>query len=121
MEKYPITENVDEELDKLKPSTICKYCCAETFSHESKTFCYSGEIVLNMNDIGEELYDLYTLMSKDFIQFRTFIRTYNTNFAFISFGVKYDKELCKKKKKGIYAFRVQGKVYYYINDLILLG
>ena len=40
-------------------------------------------------------------------EFRTYVRTYNNTFAFTSFGVKYDKNLCMRNK-GIYTFRVQG-------------
>ncbi|KAL0327904.1 UNVERIFIED_CONTAM: hypothetical protein Scaly_2223000 [Sesamum calycinum] len=44
-------------------------------------------------------------------------RTYNNAFAFTSFGVTYDKELCRNEK-NIYTFRVQGLVYHFLNDLI---
>ena len=53
------------------------------------------------------------------VEFRKYVRTYNNTFAFTSFGVKYDKDLCKGDR-GIYTFRVQGQVYHYINELIPL-
>jgi hypothetical protein len=49
----------------------------------------------------------------------TYIRTFNNKFALTSFGVKYDKNLCRRNK-GTYTFRVQGQVYHYINDLLPL-
>ena len=40
-----------------------------------------------------------------------------TNFAFTSFGVKYDKDLYRRNK-GMHTFRVQGQVYHFINELL---
>lgn len=37
-------------------------------------------------------------------------------FSFTSYGVKADTDI-NKKSRGIYTFRVQGKMYHYINDL----
>ena len=45
------------------------------------------------------------------------MRTYNNKFAFTSFGVKFDTNLCRRNRV-IYTFRVQGQIYHYINDLI---
>ncbi|KAL7237372.1 hypothetical protein ACSBR2_003627 [Camellia fascicularis] len=59
---------------------------------------------------------LYTSNSEEAKEFRTYVRTYNNCFAFTSFGVKYDKELCRRNK-GIYTFRIQGQVYHFINEL----
>ena len=50
-----------------------------------------------------ELYDLFTADTIEGKEFRTYVRTYNNTFGFTSFGVKYDKDLCKKNK-GIYIF-----------------
>lgn len=38
-------------------------------------------------------------------------------FAFTSLGVKYDKEPAKRNS-GIYTFKVQGKMYHFIDDLV---
>ncbi|XP_028097227.1 uncharacterized protein LOC114297068 [Camellia sinensis] len=63
-----------------------------------------------------ELDWLYTSNSEEAKEFRTYVQTYNNCFAFTSFGVKYDKELCRRNK-GIYTFRIQGQVYHFINEL----
>ncbi|KAK4397189.1 hypothetical protein Sango_1555500 [Sesamum angolense] len=49
--------------------------------------------------------------------FKANSRTYNNVFAFTSFGVTYDKELCRNDK-NVYTVRVQGLVYHFLNDLI---
>lgn len=49
--------------------------------------------------------------------FHAHICTYNNVFAFISYGVKYDKVLCSNDK-SIYTFRVQGMVHYFIETLV---
>lgn len=82
--------------------------------------CSNGEILLAINDISRELYDLYTSESKNSSKFQRYIRTHNNSFAFTSFGVRYDKELCKRNK-GIYMFRVQGQIYHLINELLPSG
>lgn len=38
-------------------------------------------------------------------------------FAFTSLGVNYDRDLARRNC-GIYTFRVQGKMYHFINDLL---
>ncbi|XP_042970258.1 uncharacterized protein LOC122302876 [Carya illinoinensis] len=47
--------------------------------------------------------------------FKTFVRTYNNKFAFTSFGVKFDRNLCRRN------ILTQGQIYHYINDLIPLN
>ncbi|KAG2725984.1 hypothetical protein I3760_01G090900 [Carya illinoinensis] len=42
---------------------------------------------------------------------------YNNKFAFTSFGVKFDRNLCRRNR-GIYTFRAQGQIYHYLPDLI---
>ena len=69
------------------------------------------------NDAPQTLFDLFTSSSNESIEFRKYIRTYNNTFAFTSFGVKYDKNLCKRNR-GIYTFRVQGQVYHFINEML---
>ncbi|XP_060966757.1 uncharacterized protein LOC133035082 isoform X2 [Cannabis sativa] len=106
------------ETHLLTLSTLCKYCGAKKFQYESKGFCCSdGEIVLKINGTPNNLYELFTSNSDESQNFRTYVRTYNSNFAFTSFGVKYDKDLCRSNK-GIYTFRVQGQIYHYINQLV---
>ena len=107
--------NIVQEPKKLKAPTICEYCFAKLFSHETRNFCCSkGEITLVTNNIPLELYNLYTLQTSESLQFRNLIRSYNNSLAFTSMDVKYDKDLYKRNK-GIYTFRVQGQVYHYIN------
>eukprot|EP00268_Persea_americana_P006656 TRINITY_DN12398_c0_g2_i1.p1 TRINITY_DN12398_c0_g2~~TRINITY_DN12398_c0_g2_i1.p1 ORF type:complete len:136 (-),score=2.24 TRINITY_DN12398_c0_g2_i1:268-675(-) len=60
---------------------------------------------------------LFKSNSKECVIFRKYVRTYDNTFAFTSFDVKYDKQLCKRDR-GIYTFKVQGQVYHYIDDLI---
>ncbi|KAL5560737.1 hypothetical protein UlMin_036948 [Ulmus minor] len=104
--------------DLLKPSTICQYCNAKKFYHEPKGFCcLDSQILLTISNVPQELYDLYTYKTNQSLDFHKYIRSYNNNFAFTSFGVKTDKDLCKKYK-GIYTFRVQGQIYHYINELV---
>ena len=75
-----------------------------------------GQVSLVSSNCPPELDWLYTSNSEEAKEFRTYVRTYNNCFAFTSFGVKYDKELCRRNK-GIYTFRIQGQVYHFINEL----
>ncbi|XP_015169652.1 uncharacterized protein [Solanum tuberosum] len=63
-----------------------------------------------------ELRTLFLNSSEESEHFRTYVRTYNNMFAFTSLGVKYDKDLAKRYH-GIYTFKVQGKMYHFIDDL----
>ncbi|PON63297.1 hypothetical protein PanWU01x14_132070 [Parasponia andersonii] len=102
-----ILDDIVEESDKLQLPTVCEYCKATKFAHETKKLCCSEvEISLTINNTPKELYELYSSTSNDALEFQKYIQTYNNNFAFTSFGVKYDKNLCKNDK-GIYTFRVQ--------------
>ena len=113
-----ILQQIPIQPDLLKPSTICQYCNAKKFYHEPKGFCcLDGQILLTISNVPQELYDLYTYKTNESLHFHKYIRSYNNNFAFTSFGVKTDKDLCKKYK-GIYTFRVQGQIYHYINELV---
>lgn len=113
-------ENIPVEAFVLPLPTICNHCGAKKFWNETNAFCCgNGEIKLKLNEAPDELYELFTSKSDESVEFKTYIRTYNSNFSFTSFGVKYDKDLCKRNK-GIYTFRVQGQVYHYINELIPL-
>ncbi|KAL5579704.1 hypothetical protein UlMin_012146 [Ulmus minor] len=113
-----ILQQIHIQPDLLKPSTICPYCNAKKFYHEPKGFCcLDGQILLTISNVPQELYDLYTYKTNESLHFHKYIRSYNNNFAFTSFGVKTDKDLCKKYK-GIYTFRVQGQIYHYINELV---
>ncbi|KAL5581670.1 hypothetical protein UlMin_014112 [Ulmus minor] len=98
--------------------TICGHCKAKKFTKETNGFCCSdGEIELKLNDVPKELYELFTSTSDESLELKKFIQSYNSNFAFTLFSVKYDKELCKRNK-GIYTFRVQGQIYHYINEVL---
>ncbi|PON86094.1 hypothetical protein TorRG33x02_181440 [Trema orientale] len=94
-----VLEDIVQKPNKLQSLTICEYYNARRFSHEIRRFCCSdGEIYLKINDTPKELYDLYTFTSSDTVKFRNYIRTYNNNFVFTSFNVKYYKNLCKNTK-----------------------
>ncbi|XP_042942909.1 uncharacterized protein LOC122277096 [Carya illinoinensis] len=100
----------------LVPS--CIHCKAKRFHHETTGFCCAdGTISLATNDVPDQLYALFTSNTDESTHFRTYIRTYNNKFAFTSFGVKFDKDLCRRNR-GIYTFRTQGQIYHYINDLV---
>lgn len=50
------------------------------------------------------------------MHFRQYIRAFNSNFAFTSFGAHVDKEL-GKRTHGIYTFKAQGQIYHFIDSL----
>ncbi|KAF8379086.1 hypothetical protein HHK36_028515 [Tetracentron sinense] len=84
---------------------MCHHCGAKRFYHELVGFCCSdGQISLVTNDYPEELYTLLTLNSKDVVEFRQYVSTYNNTFAFTSLGVKYEPNLCKRNR-GLYTFK----------------
>ena len=89
-----------EKADIWPSTEPCKYCEAKRFYHEPKYFCCAdGEISLILNNVPDALYSLYTSRSKESVLFHKYVRTYNNTFAFTSFGVKYDKSLCKRNKE----------------------
>ncbi|KAG6695627.1 hypothetical protein I3842_09G107500 [Carya illinoinensis] len=99
----------------------CRHCKAKRFYHETNGFCCAdGTISLATNAIPDQLYDLFTSNTDESAHFKTYVRTYNNKFAFTSFGVKFDEDLCRRNR-GIYTFRTQGQIYHYINDLIHLN
>lgn len=63
-----------------------------------------------------KLRNFYFEEDEKYLHFQTYIRTYNNLFAFTSLGAKYDKKLTKRNC-GVYTFKVQGQMYYFINDL----
>ena len=88
---------------------------------ETPNFCCSdGQVVLHENKLPDILVELFTGHSDEALSFRTYVRTYNNMFAFTSFGVHYDKSLCKRTN-GIYTFKVQGQSYHFIKDHIPHG
>ncbi|KAG7943783.1 hypothetical protein I3843_15G061200 [Carya illinoinensis] len=96
----------------------CKHCKAKRFFHETNSFCCAdGSISLATNDVPDQLYNLFVSNTAESIQFRTYVRTYNNKFAFTSFGVKFDRNLCQRNR-GIYTFRAQGQIYHYLPDLV---
>lgn len=79
----------------LPMPTICDLCGTKKFHKESKGFCCcDGSIRLKINDIPPELHLLFISKSDESVNFRTYSRSYNCNFSFTSFCVKYDKDLC---------------------------
>ncbi|KAJ7942574.1 ATP-dependent DNA helicase [Quillaja saponaria] len=110
--------NIPFESSTLIDVFPCTYCHAKQFPKEPPSFCCSNEEVsLVCSPISPILHELYFSIDDDAIEFRKFVRTYNNTFAFTSFGVKYDKDLCRRNK-GIYTFKVLGQVHHFINQLI---
>ncbi|CDP05228.1 unnamed protein product [Coffea canephora] len=109
---------ISNEPDILASKPNCSYCEAKKLHSETPNFCCSaGQIVLQQNKFSDILIELYTGHSAEALSFRTYVRTYNNMFAFTSFGVHYDKSLCRRTN-GIYTFKVQGQTYHFIKDLI---
>nr|XP_027077124.1 uncharacterized protein LOC113700896 [Coffea arabica] len=112
---------INDQADRLPPKTDCQYCGAIKLHSETPNFCCSdGQVVLHENKLPDILVELFTGHSDETLSFRTYVRTYNNMFAFTSFGVHYDKSLCKRTN-GIYTFKVQGQTYHFIKDLIPHG
>ncbi|KAL0340276.1 UNVERIFIED_CONTAM: hypothetical protein Sradi_4544400 [Sesamum radiatum] len=92
----------------LPDAPTCMHCGAIRFHREPPGFCCSnGQVSLSTLDVPEELRDLFFGSSQMALHFKANSRTYNNVFAFTSFGVTYDKELCRNDK-NVYTFRVQG-------------
>ncbi|KAG6732517.1 hypothetical protein I3842_01G182300 [Carya illinoinensis] len=103
---------------RRKKNYVKKSGRARKFYHEPNGFCCAdGTIALSHNQFLDELYQLFTYNSVESKKFCTYACTYNNKFAFTSFGVIFDKELCRQNR-GIYTFRVQGQMYHYIEDLV---
>ncbi|XP_035539697.1 uncharacterized protein LOC118344048 [Juglans regia] len=112
---------VPSEAYSLPYVPCCRHCKAKRFYHETNGFCCAdGTISLATNDVPDQLYDLFTSDANEAAHFKTYVRTYNNKFAFTSFGVKFDRDLCRRNK-GIYTFRTQGQIYHYIDDLVPLN
>ncbi|XP_071933437.1 uncharacterized protein [Coffea arabica] len=112
---------VSDQTDRLPAKANCQYCGAKKMHSETPNFCCSdGQVVLHENKLPNILVELFTGYSDEALSFRTYVRTYNNMFAFTSFGVHYDKSLCKRTN-GIYTFKVQGQTYHFIKDLIPHG
>ncbi|XP_060973322.1 uncharacterized protein LOC115695347 isoform X2 [Cannabis sativa] len=113
-----LLQNVPSEAFSLPSVPICIHCKAERFIHETNGFCCAdGKIYLATNEVPNELFALLTSTTSDSAHFRTYIRTYNNQFAFTSLGVKYDHNLCQRNNE-IYTFRAQGQIYHNITDLL---
>lgn len=115
--KYLDTPSVPTQPFMLPVMTLCSHFYARMFYRECRTFCCGdGQIRLVVAEMPVDLRTYYISDALIYADFRKCCRAYNNQFAFTSFGVKYDKELCKIDK-GIYTFRVRDKVYHYIQDL----
>ncbi|KAG2690570.1 hypothetical protein I3760_09G193200 [Carya illinoinensis] len=113
-----ILQNVPVEANFLPNVPPCKHCKAKRFFHETNSFCCAdGSISLATNDVPDQLYNLFVSNTVESIQFQTYVRTYNNKFAFTSFGVKFDRNLCQRNR-GIYTFRAQGQIYHYLPNLV---
>nr|XP_027108929.1 uncharacterized protein LOC113728764 [Coffea arabica] len=114
-------EFINHQADRLPAKADCHYCGGKKMHSETPNFCCSdGQVVLHENKLPDILVELFTGHSDETLSFRTYVRTYNNMFAFTSFGVHYDKSLCKRTN-GIYTFKVQGQSYHFIKDLIPHG
>ncbi|XP_075089351.1 uncharacterized protein LOC107794475 isoform X2 [Nicotiana tabacum] len=103
---------------RLKTVPNCKFCRAKRFQYESPGFCCdNGSVKLIHYGLPAKLLNLYLGNSEESKHFRTYVRLYNNMFAFTSLGVNYDRDLARRNC-GIYMFRVQGKMYHFINDLV---
>jgi hypothetical protein len=93
----------------LLPTPACKFCHAKRFHHESKGFyCADGEISLVSNDVPDELYEMFTSNLTKSMEFLKYVCIFNNKFALMSYGVKYDKNLCRETKGYIRSeFRVK--------------
>ncbi|KAG7986606.1 hypothetical protein I3843_03G089800 [Carya illinoinensis] len=112
---------VPSEAYSLPYVPYCRHCKAKRFYHETNGFCCAdGTISLATNAVPNQLYDLFTSNTDESVHFKTYVRTYNNKFAFTSFGVKFNKDLCRWNR-GVYTFRTQGQIYHYIDDLIPLN
>ncbi|KAK9102758.1 hypothetical protein Sjap_020012 [Stephania japonica] len=110
-------DNIVCSADILPSVASCQNCGARRFVHETKGFCCSnGQVSLIPNVVSQQMFDLFTSKTKETDEFLNYVRTYNNNFGFTSFGVKCDKTL-SRKNMGVYTFRVQGQIYHYINNL----
>lgn len=88
---------IPTESSRLLRQNPCDFRGAKKFWLEPKGFCcMSGEVSLFPTSCPPELQELYTSNSDEAKEFRTFVRTYNNTFAFTSFGIKYDKDLCER-------------------------
>ncbi|XP_075108897.1 uncharacterized protein LOC142180730 [Nicotiana tabacum] len=77
------------------------------FQHETPTFCCGeGSVRLVNTEVPIQLYELLVDESDEAKEFRRNIRAYNSIFAFMSFGVRLDKELASSRK-GVYTFKAQ--------------
>lgn len=65
-------------------------------------------------------YDLCRLLTgtdKESVEFHKYIRSYNNNLSLTLVGLKYNSELTKNMN-GVYAFRIQGQGYHFLNSLM---
>lgn len=67
--------------------------------------------------VPKQLYRMYTFGSAERMNFLNYVGTYNNRYTFTSFGVKFDRALCRRNKE-IYTFQGQWQIYHYISDLV---
>ena len=102
-------QNISSKIDTLLSALVCKFCHAKKFHHESKGFCCAdGEISLVSSDVPNEFYELFTSNLEELMEFLKYVCTFNNKVALMSYGVKYDKNLCRETKGYICSeFRVK--------------
>ena len=111
-------ENISHEPNIISQQPSCIHCGAKKFQYEPKGFCCKeGKVHLRSTPVPEELYDLYTSTTREAVEFRRHIRSYNSHFSFTSLGVTLDKDLYNMRS-GVYTFRAQGQMYHFIDQLL---
>ena len=122
--KIPCTstlETIPLETMVLPSVPNCIHCSAKRFYLEPPNFCCSsGQVSIVIPPMPYSLQRLFSSDDEEADHFRKNVRTYNNNFAFTSFGAKYDRELTKNKN-GIYTVCVQGQVYHFLDGILPNG
>ncbi|WMV25544.1 hypothetical protein MTR67_018929 [Solanum verrucosum] len=90
-------------------------CTVTTINISNRGNRSSRGCQINVNESQSEYIPLKVVPNCKFCNAKRF-QTYNNMFVFTSLGVKYDKDLAKRYH-GIYTFKVQGKMYHFIDDL----
>nr|XP_027090265.1 uncharacterized protein LOC113711301 [Coffea arabica] len=108
-----IPSDVSNFLDDHASSSSKK----KTSSRSAPSLNKGGEISVVAPPMPCDLKRLFIGSDEESFHFRNNAHTYNNNLGFTPFATKYDSELTKNTK-GVYTFRVQGQVYYFLNGLV---
>jgi hypothetical protein len=115
-----VYHNLPTKHHVLKPVKDYDHCGAMRFQYEGPAFCCrKGKVKIVTPEIPQELRQLFTSQDdEDAKYFRKHIRYFNTHFSFTSLGVTLDKKVSNAARTGVYTFRVQGALYYKMDDLV---